>query len=124
MQPQTKLALEPLSLGNTRNMQLAIAIFILAMLIAFPSVSHAQQAGGGMDFPIIDQVLCGFLSYSRTRLAPLIAAIVVVFAWLGHLLGTGKAWGMMLNVGIGLGVIMGIGSIIARYTNAGAGCLA
>ena len=76
------------------------------------------------SFPIVDDVLCGFLAYSRNMLAPVLAALVILFAVVGHWLGMGKMWGTMLNMGIGLGVILGIGSMVARVPGVGASCLA
>ena len=75
------------------------------------------------NFPIIDNILCGFIDYCRGKLAPSIATIVIIFSVVGHWLGTGKMWGTLLNVGLGLGVIVGIGSMVANFTNVGNSCL-
>ena len=107
------LAVSP---GVGRRLALACA------LLAFAAAVRADTAGS-FSFPIVDAILCGFWSYSRLRLAPLIAAIVVVFSVVGQWLGHGRMWSTLLYVGLGLGIILGIGSLIATQTGAGASCL-
>lgn len=88
---------------------------IVVTLLAVSDAALAQSSGAGMiNFPIVDQVLCGFIQYSRSRLAPLIAVIVVAFAVIGHWLGEGRMWSALMYAGLGLGVILGIGSIVSR----------
>jgi len=96
-----------------------------AALYAVASSTQAQGTGGAgsFSFPIVDAILCGFWSYSKTRLAPMIAAIVVVFSVVGQWLGHGKMWSMLLYIGLGLGIILGIGSLIATQTGVGSSCL-
>jgi hypothetical protein len=103
--------------------RLALASVLLAVAIAF--AARADTAGGSnaFNFPIVDSILCGFWSYSKTRLAPMIAAIVVIFSVVGQWLGQGRMWSTLLYIGLGLGIILGIGSLIATQTGAGASCL-
>ena len=100
---------------------LALACALLAIAVA----ARADTAGGNgtFSFPIVDAILCGFWSYSKTRLAPMIAAIVVVFSVVGQWLGHGRMWSTLLYIGLGLGIILGIGSLIATQTGVGASCL-
>jgi hypothetical protein len=102
-----------------------LAIAALGALCVLAFEAHAQGAGGAgsFSFPIVDAILCGFWSYSKTRLAPMIAAIVVVFSVVGQWLGHGKMWSMLLYIGLGLGIILGIGSLIATQTGVGSSCL-
>ena len=106
----------------SRRLVIAAALAALG-LAAFGA--HAQGTGGSasFSFPIVDAILCGFWSYSKTRLAPMIAAIVVVFSVVGQWLGHGKMWSMLLYIGLGLGIILGIGSLIATQTGVGSSCL-
>jgi hypothetical protein len=94
-------------------------------LIAIACTARADAGGGSgtFSFPIVDAILCGFWAYSKTRLAPMIAAIVVIFSVVGQWLGHGKMWSTLLYIGLGLGIILGIGSLIATQTGVGASCL-
>jgi hypothetical protein len=94
-------------------------------LLALAGSTHAQGGGGSnsFSFPIVDAILCGFWAYSKTRLAPMIAAIVVIFSVVGQWLGHGKMWSTLLYIGLGLGIILGIGSLISTQTGVGASCL-
>lgn len=96
------------------------AAFVL--LAAWPVQAHAASVFNG--FPLVDDVLCGFFAYSRTKLAPMIAGIVLVFSVVGHWLGSGKMWSTMLYVGLGLGIVLGAGSALASYTGVAASCIA
>jgi len=100
---------------------LALSCVLLAIAVA----ARADTVGGSgtFSFPIVDAILCGFWSYSKTRLAPMIAAIVVVFSVVGQWLGHGRMWSTLLYIGLGLGIILGIGSLIATQTGVGASCL-
>jgi hypothetical protein len=99
---------------------LVAAAFVL--LAAWPVQAHAASVFNG--FPLVDDVLCGFFAYSRTKLAPMIAGIVLVFSVVGHWLGSGKMWSTMLYVGLGLGIVLGAGSALASYTGVAASCIA
>ena len=101
------------------------AAFIFMMLLGvalLPTAAHAASVFNG--FPLVDDVLCGFFAYSRTKLAPMIAGIVLVFSVVGHWLGSGKMWSTMLYVGLGLGIVLGAGSALAAYTGVAASCIA
>ncbi|HEX4510553.1 MAG TPA: hypothetical protein VH328_10750 [Burkholderiaceae bacterium] len=101
------------------------ALLIGGCLMTLASIVHAQTSGGDtFSFPIVDSILCGFWAYSKTRLAPMIAAIVVLFSVVGQWLGHGRMWSVLLYIGLGLGIILGIGALIAAETGAGASCLA
>ena len=103
----------------------ARTIVVGGSLLALACVAHAQAGGGEtFSFPIVDSILCGFWPYSKTRLAPMIAAIVVLFSVVGQWLGHGRMWSVLLYIGLGLGIILGIGALIAAETGAGASCLA
>ena len=91
-------------------------------LLAMASAANADT-GNSFSFPIVDSILCGFWSYSKTRLAPMIAAIVVLFSVVGQWLGHGRMWAVLLYIGLGLGIILGIGALIATQTGVGASCL-
>jgi hypothetical protein len=90
-------------------------------LLAAPEPAHAASVFNG--FPLVDDVLCGFFAYSRTKLAPMIAGVVLVFSVVGHWLGSGKMWSTMLYVGLGLGIVLGTGSALASYTGVAASCI-
>jgi hypothetical protein len=98
-------------------------VLLCASLLALASAARADT-GGTFSFPIVDSILCGFWSYSKTRLAPMIAAIVVLFSVVGQWLGHGRMWSVLLYIGLGLGIILGIGALIATQTGVGASCLA
>lgn len=91
-------------------------------LLALATAANADS-GNSFSFPIVDSILCGFWSYSKTRLAPMIAAIVVLFSVVGQWLGHGRMWAVLLYIGLGLGIILGIGALIATQTGVGATCL-
>jgi hypothetical protein len=103
----------------------ATRLALAGVLVAIAFAARADTAGGSnaFNFPIVDSILCGFWSYSKTRLAPMIAAIVVVFSVVGQWLGHGRMWSTLLYIGLGLGIILGIGSLIATQTGVGASCL-
>lgn len=101
----------------------AAALLVLASaLVLVPQPAEAASVFNG--FPLVDDVLCGFFAYSRTKLAPMIAGIVLVFSVVGHWLGSGKMWSTMLYVGLGLGIVLGAGSALASYTGVAASCIA
>ncbi|ARN21413.1 hypothetical protein [Piscinibacter gummiphilus] len=110
----------PLRLPGGALPWLVAAAFLL--LLAWPVQAHAASVFNG--FPLVDDVLCGFFAYSRTKLAPMIAGIVLVFSVVGHWLGSGKMWSTMLYVGLGLGIVLGAGSALASYTGVAASCIA
>jgi len=93
-------------------------------LMAIATAARADTGSGTFSFPIVDSILCGFWAYSKTRLAPMIAAIVVLFSVVGQWLGHGRMWSVLLYIGLGLGIILGIGALIATQTGVGASCLA
>lgn len=96
---------------------------LLFAVLALPHVSAFAQSTTTLSFPVIDQVLCAFISYSKTRLAPMIAVIVIILSVVGHWVGSGKMWNIMLYVGLGLGIIMGIGTLIANFSGVSGTCL-
>lgn len=105
----------------SRHAPLAIGLLVAAVL-CLPVDAHAASVFNG--FPLVDDVLCGFFAYSRTKLAPMIAGIVLIFSVVGHWLGSGKMWSTMLYVGLGLGIVLGAGSALASYTGVAASCIA
>lgn len=102
--------------------QAGLLALLAAVLCAVPLDAHAASVFNG--FPLVDDVLCGFFAYSRTKLAPMIAGIVLIFSVVGHWLGSGKMWSTMLYVGLGLGIVLGAGSALASYTGVAASCIA
>jgi hypothetical protein len=113
-------------LAKTRSVgQCAVRLALAAGLLAMAWVARADAGGGSnaFSFPIVDSILCGFWAYSKTRLAPMIAAIVVIFSVVGQWLGHGKMWSTLLYIGLGLGIILGIGALISTQTGVGASCL-
>ena len=101
----------------------AWAALTCGCLVAVATAAHADTGSDSFSFPIVDSILCGFWSYSKTRLAPMIAAIVVLFSVVGQWLGHGRMWAVLLYIGLGLGIILGIGALIATQTGVGASCL-
>ncbi len=97
-------------------------LLLMLALALWPASAHAASVFNG--FPLVDDVLCGFFAYSRTKLAPMIAGIVLIFSVVGHWLGSGKMWSTMLYVGLGLGIVLGAGSALAAYTGVAASCIA
>jgi hypothetical protein len=83
--------------------------------------SFAQTAN--FSSPVIDQLMCGFISYSKSKLAPYIAVLSVMVGVIGHWLGMSRIWGSLLYVSMGLGLIMGIGTVVTSATGATASCL-
>jgi hypothetical protein len=77
-----------------------------------------------ITFPVIDQLMCGFIVYSKAKLAPYIAVLCVVISVIGHWLGMTKIWGALLYISMGLGLIMGIGTVITGVTGSTASCIA
>ena len=98
-----------------------IAIFIFLVLLFQLNDSFAQTTN--FSFPVIDQLMCGFISYSKSKLAPYIAVLSVMIGVIGHWLGMSRIWGSLLYVSMGLGLIMGIGSVVTSATGATASCL-
>jgi hypothetical protein len=90
----------------------AIAALLCVVGVAIPDVAYAQQA---FNFGGVDRLLCSFLAFAKSKLAPLIAVAVIILSIIGHWLGAGKMWGQILYVGIGMGVIMGIASLFASF---------
>lgn len=105
----------------SRQSSLAVCLLVAAVL-CLPVDAQAASVFNG--FPLVDDVLCGFFAYSRTKLAPMIAGIVLIFSVVGHWLGSGKMWSTMLYVGLGLGIVLGAGSALASYTGVAASCIA
>lgn len=101
---------------------LAISFAIIALWLMVPTQAFAQT-GQMFEFPVLDQMMCGFIAYSKQRLAPYIAVLAIIIGVIGHWLGATKVWGLLLYVVLGLGIIMGIGAAIVRATNSGATCL-
>lgn len=91
------------------------------LLLTHLAISHAQTTN--ISFPVIDQLMCGFISYSKSKLAPYIAVLSIMIGVIGHWLGMNRIWGVLLYVSMGLGLIMGIGSVITSATGATATCL-
>lgn len=109
-------------LAEMRNKSVAVCAALFAAWMLVPEAAWAQS-GGGISFPVLDQLFCQFIGYSKSKLAPYIAVLVIIIGVIGHWLGATKVWGTLLYVAIGLGVILGIGSVIANATGAGASCL-
>lgn len=110
------------ALGATISQRQA-KVAVLGILGVLLVSASASAMAATMSFPIIDDLLCGFNGYLRNRFAPMIGAIVVIMAMIGHWLGAGKVWAVLMYVGMGLGLIFAIGGLIASYTSAGASCL-
>lgn len=108
--------------ANVDAKKLMMMLGASALLLGLSAEASASTSM--MSFPIIDDILCGFLAYSRTKLAPLIAVIVIIFSVVGHWLGSGKMWSTLLYVGLGLGLILGIGTAVANFTGVGNSCIA
>ena len=87
-----------------------------------PLLSYAQTSS--ISFPVIDQLMCGFIVYSKSKLAPYIAVLCVTLSVIGHWLGMNRLWGALLYVAMGLGLIMGIGTVITNATGSSASCIA
>jgi hypothetical protein len=98
-----------------------ILFVVFVIIISYSEVIFAQSTT--LTFPVIDQLMCGFIVYSKSKLAPYIAVICVVITVIGHWLGITKIWGALLYISIGLGLIMGIGSIITSVTGSAASCI-
>jgi hypothetical protein len=95
---------------------------VIVFLIYKPILGHAQTTS--ISFPVIDQLMCGFISYSKSKLAPYIAVLCVTLSVIGHWLGMSRLWGALLYVAMGLGLIMGIGTVITSATGTSASCIA
>lgn len=119
MNPQPTAAAAPPSPGRFPWW----CLVLLWACLLLPGGAWAQDSGG-INFQLgqLDNIFCGFITFSKTKLAPYIAVVVIMVGVIGHWLGATKMWGTMLYVAIGLGVILGIGSTIASMTGA-SGCL-
>jgi hypothetical protein len=102
-----------------------IKVFLICVGVIIcldPILSYAQS--NVISFPVIDQLMCGFISYSKSKLAPYIAVLCVTLSVIGHWLGMSRLWGALLYVAMGLGLIMGIGTVITNATGSSASCIA
>ena len=95
--------------------------FVLILIFLHIENSFAQTSN--FSFPVIDQLMCGFILYSKSRLAPYVAVLSVMIGVIGHWLGVSRIWNLLLYVSMGLGLIMGIGSVVITATGASASCL-
>ena len=102
---------------------LRLGLIILVGIAALLWAQNTWAQAATMNFPIIDNIMCGFLAYLRSKFAPIVGVTVVVLSMVGHWLGTGKVWGTLMYVGLGLGLILGIGSMVASYTGVGTSCI-
>lgn len=101
--------------------QMLLLAVVATILMALPAVACAQT--DIFNLPVVDEIVCGFVSYARSKLAPMLAVGVVILAIIGHWLGVAKMWSQVLYVGIGLGVIMGVATAFARYGSMGSTCI-
>ncbi len=99
------------------------SFLVIALWLLVPDQAYAQAGANLFEFPVLDEFFCGFIAYSKSRLAPYIAVLTIIIGVIGHWLGATKVWGLLLYVVLGLGIIMGIGAAIVRATNAGTTCL-
>src|ERR1700753_3274868 len=79
-----------------------VGVVLVAGLMALVTSAQADTDGTIFTFPIVVSILCGFWSYSKTRLAPMIAAIVVLFSVVGQWLGHARMWSVLHYIGLGL----------------------
>jgi len=103
-------------------MKKIILILMACILLSIISKSAIAQSMT-MSFPVIDQLMCGFIVYTKGRLAPYVAVLCIVISVIGHWLGMTKIWGSLLYISMGLGLIMGIGAVITSATGTSATCL-
>lgn len=106
---------------KSSKFKLLMSITFLICLIFYLTDSIAQTTT--ISFPVIDQLMCGFISYSKSKLAPYVAVLSVMIGVIGHWLGMNRIWGMLLYISMGLGLIMGIGTVITSATGSTASCL-
>jgi hypothetical protein len=97
---------------------------ILLSIIVLVISTNAEAQTSTITFPVIDQLMCGFIIYSKSKLVPYIAVLCVVISVIGHWLGMTKIWGALLYISMGLGLVMGIGSVISGVTGSAASCIA
>ncbi|MEI7738780.1 MAG: hypothetical protein WCJ99_08605 [Betaproteobacteria bacterium] len=103
-------------------MKKILLITTICLLLSLFSLSATAQSMA-MSFPVIDQLMCGFIIYTKGKLAPYIAVLCIVISVIGHWLGMTKIWGSLLYISMGLGLIMGIGTVITSATGTSASCL-
>jgi len=103
-------------------MKKILLITTICFLLSLFSLSATAQSMT-ISFPVIDQLMCGFIIYTKGKLAPYIAVLCIVISVIGHWLGMTKIWGSLLYISMGLGLIMGIGSVITSATGTSASCL-
>jgi hypothetical protein len=108
-----------LKILSSKRKLLSIYIFLFFLLQLNDSFAQTTN----FSFPVMDQLMCGFISYSKSKLAPYIAVLSVMIGVIGHWLGMSRIWGLLLYVSMGLGLIMGIGSVVTSATGATASCL-
>lgn len=108
-------------LNHRKIAKVSAAVAFGVVLASVVSDANAQTTT--MSFPIVDDILCAFFTYARNKLVPIIGGIVAVVSVGGHFLGLSKVWGVLLNIGIGIGLVMAIGGLIASYSGGSASCL-
>lgn len=110
--------------SNMSSSQLHFTFAVLAigvLMLVAPEHAYAQSTGN-LDLPIVDNMICGFIGYTRSKLAPMVAVAVVILSIIGHWLGVSKMWSQFLYVGVGLGVIMGILTAVGNMSGIGSSC--
>jgi type IV secretory pathway VirB2 component (pilin) len=114
--------------SSTRNelhrASYAVYLAILTFVIASTFQVDAYAQATTFNFPIIDNFMCGLIAWFKGKLAPVMAVLIIICTVVGHWLGMLKMWGTLFFVGVGLGVIVGIGSIVASAVpGIGTSCL-
>ena len=108
-------------LWTQNRKQLLALLAIGALLASAPSHAHAAEL---FDFPIVNDLICGFVSYSKNKLTPMIAGGVVIMTIIGQWMGVVKMWDKLFYVGMGFGAIFGIMSLFGKYGSMPSQCLA
>ena len=122
IQEEKPHTISPRATGLDATSKALILGSIVLTLMVMHGSAHAQTTTS-VDFPVVDNILCGFISYCKGKLAPMIAVVVITLSVVGHWLGSGKMWSVLLYVGLGLGLILGIGSAVANYSSMASSCL-
>lgn len=104
-----------------RTALLKTLLWLSALLFARQAVAASPDL---FDFPIVTDVLCGAHRYLTSKFAPLVAVLVLGGAGIAHWLGQGKFWGTLIVVMLILGAVIGLGTVIARFSGVAVSCLA
>jgi hypothetical protein len=115
--------LSPARQAEAKRRRIESVVIATLAFTAWMAIPQTAWAETSFSFPVLDDMMCGFIAYAKSKLAPYIAVLAIIVGVIGHWLGATKVWGLLLYVILGLGIIMGIGAAVVQATGSGASCL-